>query len=310
MDGFVPLSAGMSYIYKLGALQKNKSMNRMPHVSFVAFGDWGKRSVIQDRIADLLSRLPRPDGVLALGDNFYEMGVSSVDDPLWEAVFMNMYNRIGIPWYPVFGNHDYHLNPQAQIDFSKKFPGWCFSNRFYDHCFYWGPSFDESVHLIALDTVTLARETSRKNMAPYHVTLPSIEDDQLQWLESTLQKSRSRYKIVIGHYPVFSAGRIHGDTPELKEKLVPLFERYHVDAYLSGHDHCLDYQRIGCTTYIVSGTGSMISGTNNPTLSGKTGVCYLTATTLFLHIQIVGVGDVPTITTPDVLLDVRIYPHA
>jgi hypothetical protein len=42
--------------------------------------------------------------------------------------------------------------------------------------------------------------------------------------------------LVAGHYPVYSMGE-HGDTDELKNYLVPLLEKYHVNAYFNGHDH-------------------------------------------------------------------------
>lgn len=49
--------------------------------------------------------------MLALGDNFYDNGVASTDDALWEKAFRSVYMGYGpslaVPWHPVFGNHDY-----------------------------------------------------------------------------------------------------------------------------------------------------------------------------------------------------------
>lgn len=33
----------------------------------------------------------KPDFILAIGDNFYEHGVSSIDDPLWDRYFKNLF---------------------------------------------------------------------------------------------------------------------------------------------------------------------------------------------------------------------------
>lgn len=43
------------------------------------------------------------------GDNFYPMGLGSVDDQLWETVWGKVYSELpaGLPWYSVYGNHDY-----------------------------------------------------------------------------------------------------------------------------------------------------------------------------------------------------------
>ena len=48
-----------------------------------------------------------------------------------------------------------------------------------------------------------------------------------QWIESTLRASTAEILIVIGHYPVDSAGP-HGSTKELYKNLQPLLEKYNV----------------------------------------------------------------------------------
>lgn len=50
--------------------------------------------------------------IIALGDNFYNNGVSSTNDYLWEdlwrEIYLNPYPNLSqIPWYAVLGNHDY-----------------------------------------------------------------------------------------------------------------------------------------------------------------------------------------------------------
>lgn len=46
--------------------------------------------------------------VINVGDNHYYAGVASVDDPLWEINFEDIYtspNLVNIPWYSILGNH-------------------------------------------------------------------------------------------------------------------------------------------------------------------------------------------------------------
>lgn len=247
----------------------------MREIRFVAVGDWGKRTVQQDEIATCISRV-HADGVLALGDNFYEFGVESVEDPLWDSVFLDVYRPMKTPWFPVLGNHDYMKNPMAQIGFSQKCPLWRFPNRYYDQKFYWGSGQHQGVHLIAIDSFDLAPQESFQmcNVANVPDILKRLDTEkQMQWLESTLSQSRLKYKIVMGHYPLFSSGITHGNCPEMIHRLQHIFDKHKVDVYLSGHDHCLDLQTHNHTKYIVSGTGSMLSSCQHPILNGKTGVC-------------------------------------
>jgi len=63
----------------------------------------------------------QPAFVLGLGDNFYDDGVDSVDDPKWKSFWVDSYltyESLRVPWKAVLGNHDYDGNPDAQIDFT------------------------------------------------------------------------------------------------------------------------------------------------------------------------------------------------
>lgn len=59
---------------------------------------------------------------------------------------------------------------------------------------------------------------------------------QMAWLEELLKNNPNRWTVVTMHHPVFSSkeGR---DNKSLRDALRPLFEKYHVDLVLTGHDH-------------------------------------------------------------------------
>lgn len=89
---------------------------------------------------------------------------------------------------------------------------------------------------------------------------------QYRWLESELQKSSAKWKIVAHHYPPYSSdlddyGTDLGDTAV--RVLCPLYDRYNVDLVLSGHIHSYERtcpMRSGTITesgpvYIVIGGG-------------------------------------------------------
>lgn len=67
-------------------------------------------------------------------------------------------------------------------------------------------------------------------------------DEQAPWLEKVLSTNPQRWTIVTFHHPIFSAAR-NRDNPVLREAWKPLFDKYHVDLVLQGHDHT--YTRSG-----------------------------------------------------------------
>lgn len=60
--------------------------------------------------------------------------------------------------------------------------------------------------------------------------------DQAPWLESQLTNSDAQWKIAVFHQPVYSAAP-RRDNPEMRDEWGPLFDKYHVDLVLQGHDH-------------------------------------------------------------------------
>jgi len=71
--------------------------------------------------------------VISVGDNFYEDGVASIDDPKWKTSFEDVYTApsLQIPWYVALGNHDYHGNTQAQLDYAQASKRWNMLGRWY-----------------------------------------------------------------------------------------------------------------------------------------------------------------------------------
>lgn len=60
--------------------------------------------------------------------------------------------------------------------------------------------------------------------------------EQAAWLAPLLVVNPQRWTIVAFHHPVYSAGRDRDDK-ETREAFLPLFDKYHVDLVLTGHDH-------------------------------------------------------------------------
>jgi hypothetical protein len=61
-------------------------------------------------------------------------------------------------------------------------------------------------------------------------------ETQTRWLEQTLANSKATWKFVAYHHPAYSSAP-NRDNKSLREQWGPIFDRYHVDLALQGHDH-------------------------------------------------------------------------
>ena len=238
------------------------------------------------------------DGILYLGDNFYNNGITSTYDPLWRSHFEDVYpSELNCPFFSILGNHDYLGNPDAQVAYSSsKETRWKMPYRYYSVDFDLDQDQRSStttlLEIFFLDTFTLSPTESKTlslhtgmNPTKWNTIEQKILFDrhqQLQWLEQCLQNSNAVWKIVCGHYTMFSDGE-HHDNFELQQVLLPLFLKYNVSLYLCGHDHNVQHiplhRGIHC---LIAGTGSRVSplypsrSLVPPSL--KTGIAYVDAT--------------------------------
>jgi len=229
-------------------------------LTFLTLGDFGSRTPLREANVKMMlefTKQNKVDAVLSLGDNFYNYGVRSVHDPQWQD-YENTFHPIQCPFYAILGNHDYLGSIKAQIEYASFNTNtyWKLPFRYYDKTFV---SNGFSVHVFFLDTFTLCPHESRMNsiaMGMHHFDdlFGQKEWEQYRWLERNLEKSTSTWKIVVGHYPVFSNGH-HGNTDDLVQDLFPILKKHKVDFYVCGHDHDLEFMRKDDINFIVSGTG-------------------------------------------------------
>jgi tartrate-resistant acid phosphatase type 5 len=234
-------------------------------LNFVALGDWGRNGEKDQRDVAAQMGMAADEAkarfILAVGDNFYEDGVATVDDPQWQTSFEKVYTApsLQVPWYAVLGNHDYHLSADAQIAYGKVSKRWNMPSRYYKRTEQVDGA--TSVDFFFIDTMPMAvfddDETQYDKNVPRH-DVPN----QMAWLESSLAASTAPWKIVVGHHPVFSGGG-HGDTPFLVEHVLPLLEKHQVQAYINGHDHDLQHLQSGGVNFFCSGGGSKPRPTKN-----------------------------------------------
>lgn len=227
------------------------------YVRCLALGDMGTGHPDQRLVARSMSLYAEREGtdfILTLGDNFYEDGVTSVDDPQWKTKFENVYDAksLGVPVYASLGNHDHNGSVQAQIDYTRINPRWRMPAQYYS--FSRKLDGDATVEFFAVDST------------PLHLGSAGI-DKQLAWLDKALGESKARWKIVFGHHPLYSNGahgsdpRLphgeHGSDPPLTARLEPLFVKHKVDVYIAGHDHHLEMTKpIRGVHHVIAGAGA------------------------------------------------------
>ena len=215
-----------------------------------SLGDWGDATGILKNIATVMTeRLDSIEFVIALGDNFYFSGVESVDDPLWQAVFLKPFNTVPRPFYAVLGNHDWEGNIEAQLRYHDIDSRWNMENIYYRKTFK-----DGLLEVFFVDT-TIMCPIASKSLTGKIFPAPQREE-QYAWLEDAVSNSTATWKFICGHYPVHSNGE-NGSTVELR-RLERLMETYRVDAYICGHDHSMQhhFNRSTNVHHFVSGAGS------------------------------------------------------
>jgi len=252
-----------------------------PRVRFVAMGDTGEGNPDQRRVAVAIRDLCAARGcdfVLLLGDNIYDEGVSSLDDPQWQTKFEEPYRDIDLPFQTALGNHDYggrllfpipglgneFTKSDFEVMYSERSRKWIMPSQHYT--FSYG-----HVGFIVLDTNSL-------------MWADTSHGDQREWWPTALMELQGKeWLFVVGHHPYRSNGS-HGnagsyDAPELGGVPLPnpipqlngtslkqFFDEVVCgtgDVYLCGHDHSrqwLDAPDALCgTELIVSGAGSKVT---------------------------------------------------
>lgn len=172
------------------------------------------------------------DGIVLLGDNAYPTGT----DEQYQASFFNVYadELRSTPLWPCTGNHD--LDDAYRYVFTTNSRGKSGGTPSGNPHYY---SADiANVHLVVLDPwKEWLQVTTDESHLPWK--------KQLAWLEKDLAATTQEWILVVQHFPPYCQGDYDSDTngplKQLRERLVPIFDRFGVDLSLSGHDHT--YQR-------------------------------------------------------------------
>lgn len=244
-------------------------------VRFVGFGDTGEGNGAQMMVANAAELVCADRGcdfALLLGDNFYDVGVTSTMDTQFVDKFEAIYDGLDIPFYVVLGNHDYGTlaNDWARGNYQIEYSA--FSEKWVMPHFWYTFSSDSG------GTQFFAFDTSRM-MWNHDV------GDQREWMTEELAQSNAAWKVAFAHHPYISNGS-HGNAgtyegiPGLPvisgvqvQEFIDDFVCGQAQIYISGHDHNRQVFDPVCGTYFfVSGASAKTSDfefrDDNPTQWG------------------------------------------
>ncbi|MFT3765875.1 MAG: metallophosphoesterase [Minicystis sp.] len=175
-----------------------------------------------------------PDFVIHGADiQYYDSGLET-----WASWFPVMQPMLsGGAFYPAVGNHEAE-KPDEQQQYDERF----FGNAGFDGNAKWYRFQSAGVWFFSLDT--------EESIDP--------GSEQGGWLVEKLadaaQQPGFRFSIVYMHKPIVTCGDT-GDRPDLRPKLEPIFQQYHVPLVIQAHMHGYERFDFGTITYVTSAGG-------------------------------------------------------
>ncbi|KAJ3310067.1 hypothetical protein HDV04_005410 [Boothiomyces sp. JEL0838] len=247
------------------------------YYSFLVVGDYGfTHNAVQDQLATTMNGWARDTGaahIVGVGDNIYYNGVKSIDDSQWDSNWYQPFKANQpylreLPWHAMLGNHDYcYGNPWAEIQYKQN--GWRMDDFFWSFSVQLPSS--KTAAFVYLDTNFLAYgpNTQPWILQDCHGMFDAFQqqisknkwsvESQLNEIENLLLKSQSSdWVFVFGHHPLgYGPCGAEGNL----NQLASLLEKYHIQMYINGHVHSLDYGTSPSgTPYFTSGAGGDVNG--------------------------------------------------
>lgn len=237
-------------------------------VTFAAIGDWGRRGGYRQNETAVALGTVIPSNIsfiASVGDNFYNDGVTSVEDSHFIQSFQRVYDHPRlrtVPWYLALGNHDHRGSFAAQIQYSDLSDRWNMPARYFP--------LQVSTQLLAvyLDTTSFINSPDNSTLRR---TRSIDAERQLSWLRHVLAAPPSTTRFIIfGHHNMYSSSVAdHQGELSVRDRIEPILRPYsdRIIAYVAGHEHALmhmqPYGKPGQTPlsnieHFVTGAGSKL----------------------------------------------------
>lgn len=178
------------------------------------------------------------DAWILLGDNAYSYGFDSEYQNRFFVPYQSRrFMKQTVIW-PSPGNHDYGGSPARQVDHNVSYygifkvptqaeVGGVASNT--SHYYSYNIN---NIHFVSLDSYGI---DEGKRLSD------TIASPQVEWLKTDLAANTQMWTVLYFHHPPFTMGTHNSDTENelryLRERLVPIFDKYKIDLVLTGHSH-------------------------------------------------------------------------
>lgn len=184
------------------------------------------------------------DAWLLLGDNAYNDGTDYEYQTNFFGVYQNDRIMKQTAIYPVPGNHDY--NGTTQITHEMPYYD-IFANAGAGqmggvpsmHKEYYSYNIG-NVHFVALDSYGMETVNNFR--------LSDTLSPQVAWLKVDLAANTQKWTVVYWHHAPYTMGTHNSDTVfelvQIREKFLPILERFNVDLVLTAHSHTYERSRL------------------------------------------------------------------
>ena len=246
-----------------GGCTHRQSKGENKNITFIVASDMGFRGVSEQKnIAEIMGQFVeqnKVDFLIVAGDPIHDDGVKSVEDEEWNLKIEDIYTAPSlntIPWYVISGNHEYNGSVQAILDYSNVSKRWNAPARYYTIEKNIGKSRQKAL-FIFIDTTPLI-DKYRIDEVRSDVPEQNMER-QIHWLDSVLTVSNDRWKIVVGHHPIYAdTEKVESERTDMQARVGIILENRKADFYICGHIHSFQHIKPqGCNVhYVVNSSAS------------------------------------------------------
>ena len=201
----------------------------------------------------------RPSFIILNGDCHHQNPPMTLFEKLWmrdfDFIYSDFNEKHNLRWIPVLGNHEYKGDTSKVMSFYENHPR--FDKQILNHRYYGKILSEVSTLLLFLDTTPLI-EYYREHHDDFPDVWKQSKDKQIKWLENILERFRNKFKnvIVFGHHPIYAYDKIHTNSNDLENVLIPIFNKYQVSAYIASHVHNFQHINKGLFTKFITNSSS------------------------------------------------------